>query len=97
MGSTLAEAHQEPFDYNTCLRPVNENLNFAFTTTSDEMVVIVVNMKDTAVGIVAMKDTAVGHDELPFSLFLDNIKKIIFCETCCLFWKLSMRSGIMLD
>ena len=64
VGSKLAEAYQEPSDYNPYLRPVNENLNFVFkTTTIDEIILIVMNMKDTAV----------GHDALPLSMFRDNI------------------------
>ena len=86
VGSELAEAHKEPSDYNVYLRPVSETLKFAFTTaTRDEVIGIISNMKDTAV----------GHDELPLSLFRDNID--VFCETLCLLCNLSMKSGIMPD
>ena len=73
VGSKLAEALQEPSEYDAYLRPVNENLNFVFTTTTrDEIMLIVANMKDTAV----------GHAELPLSIFRDNID--MFCESLCL-------------
>ena len=86
MGSKLAEAYQEPSDYNPYLRPVNENLNFVFiTTTIIEIMLIVGNMKDTAA----------GHDELPLSMFRDNVDR--FSETLCLLCNLSMRSGIVPD
>ena len=86
MGSKLEEAYQEPSDYNPYLRPVNENFNFVpKTTTIDEIMLIVANMKDTAV----------GHDELPLSIFRDNVD--IFCETLCLLCNLSMKSGIVPD
>ena len=36
-----------------------------------------------------------GHDELPLSMFRDNVD--IFSETLCLLCNLSMRSGIVPD